>query len=495
MTRMRLLAIGLGSAVLLAAGAATASGGDRRPVDDPSSPVPVFVLEKGRYTTFDPPGRQANELVDVNSRGVVAGTFIDLDDTTNRGFLRDKRGRVTRFDYPGASSTFVNKINDRGQIVGRAKFGAGTDPADQRAYLRGRDGRFTTIRVPGAVTTQAIGIDDRGRIVGDYTDADGFFHGYLWEKGRVVATGIDGPEGSGATLTGINDRGQMVGVYQARGTTGLQGFVLDKGVYRTFKDPRLAFTVPLDIDDRGQVVGFTADALPLPQATEAHGFLLRPGANQLTRIDVPGAPATLASGTDARGRITLTDAPDVRQTTPLDINDRGIIVGNVCVDGSCGRRRGFHRDGRGRFITLSVYGSVQTQAYDINNRGQIVGDYLDQDGGVHGYAWSKGRFRTVDIRGAAMTSITGISDHDEMVGLYADPDGVIHGFHRSAHGRVTTIDAPDVLLTVPFDINNGGRIVGITTTAARSARTTTRSAGSCWRRAPAVRSYLAPCGL
>jgi hypothetical protein len=316
-TPIRLAALVVGAAAaLVASSAATAAARDQLG-GDPRSQVPVFVLEKGRFTTFDAPGDQANELVDVNVRGQVAGTYIDADGS-NRGFLRDKRGRVAPFEYPGATGTFVNKVNDRGQIVGNAKVTETGDPKDRRAYLRDPDGRFTTIRVPGAVSTQAVGLDDRGRVVGDYLDDEGVFHGYLWEKGRF--TTFDGPEGTGATLTGVNDRGHIVGVYQPRGATGLQGFLLAKGVYRTIKDPRLAFTLPLDINDDGQIVGFTTDALPFPNATTIRGFLLKEGADgPFTPIDVPGAPKTLPSGIDDRGRLAgLYQNPNAAPTAQPD---------------------------------------------------------------------------------------------------------------------------------------------------------------------------------
>ena len=38
-------------------------------------------------------------------------------------------------------------------------------------------------------------------------------------------------------------------------------------------------------------------------ATEVHGFVTDRAGGPLTRIDVPGAPATVASGIDDRGRI------------------------------------------------------------------------------------------------------------------------------------------------------------------------------------------------
>jgi hypothetical protein len=222
--------------------------------------------------------------------------------------VRDKRGRVTHFDYPGARTTFVAKINDRGQTVGSAFVPTPSEPLGERAaYLRSQDGTFTTISVPDAVTgtTSAIGLDDRGRVVGDYMNPHGSIHGYLWEKGRFVTTTVDGPEGTGASLFGLNDRGQMLGIYQPRGTPGFQGFLLDKGRYRIIKAPRLPFTVPFDINDRGRVLGVVTDvAAPLDAATDLHGFLLRAGADRkLTRIDVPGAPRTAAFGIDDRGRV------------------------------------------------------------------------------------------------------------------------------------------------------------------------------------------------
>ena len=49
---------------------------------------------------------------------------------------------------------------------------------------------------------------------------------------------------------------------------------------------------------------------------------------------------------------------------------------------------------------IDVPGAVLTVALDINNRAQVVGQYLDADGGVHGYLWDKGRFTTIDVPGA-----------------------------------------------------------------------------------------------
>jgi hypothetical protein len=163
-------------------------------------------------------------------------------------------------------------------------------------------GRFTRIAYPGAVYTRALGINNRGQVVGEYLDQHGVIHGYRWEKGRFAT--FDGPLGNGASISDINDRGDMVGVYLLDPTNvlaGVRGFLLRNGKYTTF--PALDFlgTFPLDINNRGQIAGFaTSD----PDAAEVHGFLFAKGLDgPATQIDVPGAPSTAVTGLDDCGRI------------------------------------------------------------------------------------------------------------------------------------------------------------------------------------------------
>lgn len=290
-------AFGILAALLLTSVAAVA---DDDPISgDPQSAGPVFVLDKGRFSAFDAPGVSANELIDINRHGQIAGTYVAKSGVSH-GFLRDKRGRFTRFDFPGASATYVLKLNDRGQIVGNAC--DGIDCPTQFGYRRDADGRFRSLRYPGAVSTQALGIDDRGRIVGSYLDSSGTQHGYVWARGRFTTFDVCGA--SLTQLTAINDRGELLGVYvDADGNP--HGFHRSsRGRITTLDAPGAVLTLPLDINDRGRIVGFTTDTLPIPDATDVHGFVLkhRP-TSRFTRVDVPGAPRTLASGIDDRGRI------------------------------------------------------------------------------------------------------------------------------------------------------------------------------------------------
>jgi hypothetical protein len=126
-----------------------------------------------------------------------------------------------------------------------------------------------------------------------------------------------------ANALNINDKGEVVGAYidpTAPGTINLDGFLLSKGVYRTFDAPDALLTLPLAISNRGEIVGVTA---PGPGAF-ARGFVLREGAEgPFTRIEFPGAPGTGATGINDRGQIVgvyenPAATPD-RQPSPMQM--------------------------------------------------------------------------------------------------------------------------------------------------------------------------------
>ena len=172
--------------------------------------------------------------------------------------------------------------------------------------------------------TVAAGVNNRGQVVGGYLDAKGRPHGYRWDNGRF--TTIDLPGSSGTMVGDINDRGEMVGVFSddpndPTGMMGVRGFLLSGGIYRQFAAPRVAFTQPSKINNRGQIVGSTlGDAA----STDFHGFLLAKGrSGPFTPIDFPGAPRTVAVGINDRGQIVGAyenpDAAPDREPSPMQM--------------------------------------------------------------------------------------------------------------------------------------------------------------------------------
>jgi probable HAF family extracellular repeat protein len=191
---------------------------------DAGGTVHGFLLDKGVFTTIDPPGASFTEATGINRRGQIVGSYLDAGGTLH-GFLRDSghgrrrdQGVFTTIDLPGALATTADDINNRGQIVGTYSETGNTRPIDTpRAYLLD-DGAFTLIDAFGARCTLSSIINDRGELVGAYSDAGGPTHGFLRDS-RGVFTTIDVPGAEQTGPAGINNRGQIVGAYVDAGGT------------------------------------------------------------------------------------------------------------------------------------------------------------------------------------------------------------------------------------------------------------------------------------
>ena len=82
----------------------------------PRSEIPVFVLDRGRFTAFDTPGEGAQDFVSINNRGQIVGiTASDLPlvgEVTAYGFVL---ARVSRARPPGPNSRRAQNPGHRHQ--------------------------------------------------------------------------------------------------------------------------------------------------------------------------------------------------------------------------------------------------------------------------------------------------------------------------------------------------------------------------------------------
>jgi probable HAF family extracellular repeat protein len=169
----------------------------------------------------------------------------------------------------------------------------------------------------------------------------------------------------GTRCRGINDSGQIVGVYFDP-AFHRHGFLFRDGAFSTFDFPGAPLTLPRSINNSGQIVGsyLLADRL-------LHGFLLAGGS--FTPIDVPGA----------------------RETDAADINNAGEIVG--AYRDANNHVHAFRLAG-GVFTTVRLPGVTQNSngpvlfdlndyvgIFGINDWGAITGTFLGRDGNFHGF--------------------------------------------------------------------------------------------------------------
>ncbi len=272
--------------------------------------------------------------------------------------------------------------------------------------------------------------------------------------GGPTFTTIDFPGAVFTLAVDINNSGQIVGEHF--NSLGIRhGFLLSNGTFTTFDFPGASSTLAVGINDQGDIVGDYF--LQGSGSSNVHGYLLRGGV--FTSISFPNADATIAQG----------------------INKNGDIVGwYVDPKGT----HGFLLRG-GAFSSIDFPGAdAFTQVWRINDAGEVAGRYEGQGGGsiYHVFTLSNGSFSSVpDFPGAVQVApgnfneVGGLNDVGDIVSTYctsnpctgfgstlATGQGQEHGFLLSG-GAFTTIDFPGALSTEPLGVNRGGNIVGFYT--------------------------------
>jgi probable HAF family extracellular repeat protein len=253
---------------------------------------------------------------------------------------------------------------------------------------------YTTIDYPGATSTSAWGINNRGDVVGVYSLPDRTAHGFLWRGGLL--TTIDFPGATSTDAWGINGRGDIVGDYTVDGVT--HSFVLTEGRFVTVEVPGATLTSLAGINLGNELAGVYNST-----DKSSHTVMIK---GQLTiNCDYPGGAITQGNG----------------------VNDAGDLVGNYTM---AGVTHGFLRS-KGQFTSFDFPNAAFTGAYGISNAGDIVGRYRDAAGDTHGYVYSGGKFTNIDIPGATQTAVSAINSVGDFVGRYTS-GGVSHAFVMNA---------------------------------------------------------------
>jgi hypothetical protein len=274
------------------------------------------------FTSVDIPTAQGEfgqtSLQGMNEDGDIVGGSA----AGPAGFLLEDQVRLTTIACPGATdATAPMAINRRGEIAGFCYVNR------HHGFFRDRRGRYTFLDVPGSLYTEASDMNDDAQVVGNYNDGRGAFHGFWWAAGRFVT--IDVPPSWPATstaLNGINNRGQMVGFWfdnqiSERDPNGrAHGFFHDHGVFTSFDVPGANATLPMDINDAGQIVGIYGDEDDIPHTFVLHHWTF-------TRIEVPFPHVVFTDIQSINDRGQLVGR--YLTTNPADVNDifnHGVIV-------------------------------------------------------------------------------------------------------------------------------------------------------------------------
>lgn len=250
---------------------------------------------------------------------------------------------------------------------------------------------FTSLDYPGAKNTSITGINERGDMVGQWTSPLGGGHAMLLQRGQYIPLMIPGAIRSNAYK--LNDAGDVAGVYFDENYF-LHAFVLSKGVVTTLDYPGADETYAMGINETGTVVGFWMMLDATGEPVESHGFVWKNGS--FTDVNFPGVLNTAVMGINQRGDLvggwaTYMDAP---------------LHGYVYT--------------QGKFISFDVpfAGGWNTQPNDINALGHIAGLYLDENGMCRGFVAVGADFTKIDFPGADQTYVWGINSAGQISGRY-----------------------------------------------------------------------------
>ncbi|MCL3862372.1 hypothetical protein [Actinotalea sp. K2] len=224
-------------------------------------------------------------------------------------------------------------INNRGVVV-----------TDTHVY---RHGRITSL--PDGLST-ATRINASGQIGGTTGGVAA-----VWDGRRTRVIGVADPQDQYSSVTGLSDRGVVVGI------SGQYG-----GPSRAFRWQSNALTVlpdlggdagALDVNRTGQAVGYAYEnGVQVPVRWEADGTL--------TRL------APLGAGDHA-----LASA----------INDRGVSVGYAYSAAGSGQMVAVRWSKDGEIEVLTPDGETSGTATDLNRDGAVVGWLTPADGGQQGF--------------------------------------------------------------------------------------------------------------
>jgi probable HAF family extracellular repeat protein len=333
--------------------------------------------------------------------------------------------------------------------------------------LESRSGKLVPIDLGtlGGDHAVAMDINNKGEVVGYSTLASGERRAFRWTvQGGMQELGTLGGSESGALA--INNDGVIVGWSDA-GPTGTNAFVWTQEdgmrLLPHVDDPDLSVSHATDINDHGQIVGFsgfwvaTWDAATLTGVDGpcAGGFLL--GINN--NGDIVGVESKfvveLPSGTSEYTGIIISVAGGVAcehhisgaviNMVANDINDDGVLVGAGA--GFIEIEEGYFRlveevrpqlwfGGEPTFLSHSA-GS----ALAINERGDVAGyfggfAFGDNLGATSAFLWDKNRgFVNLPLPGAARSSAVGINNRGDVVGWIINASGARRAILWAGPGR------------------------------------------------------------
>jgi hypothetical protein len=275
----------------------------------------------------------------------------------------------------------------------------------------------------------------------------GFLAGFLIFAGSASAvtwTTIDFPGADSTIVTGINNKGDIVGAYLISGTG--HGFLLSGGNYTTIDFPGSTSTLVMGINDQGDMSGYYFN----DGGILAHGFLLQSGS--FTLIDVPNANRTFVAGLNnndevvgfsfdrdnnfhafkySAGNFTAIQTKR-HHNEPGGINNDGDITGLMALGNPLNGKTAGYLIKSGVVHALTDVGATSVVGRGLNDLDEVVGTAFRVTNQGHAFLFTNGKYVLLNVPGNTFTSEAyGINNAGSIVGFYTGSVGFSHGFLRA----------------------------------------------------------------
>jgi uncharacterized membrane protein len=277
----------------------------------------------------------------------------------------------------------------------------------------------------GAFKSGAVGLDinEAGDIVGFAIGLCYNDRAFIWKAGSPSIQFLPMPAGTSSSRAhGINDKGQIVGVWTHPTHPGSGGFMIDNGVFIGMGTlPGGNWSEAYDVNDDGVAVGFWGNTIVGPgllamswqdgAMSDLSPLLAEPSSVAYAINDagwITGFVSPVNYNFDGRAFIwdgtqltVLPPAPGAYTSFGRAINGLGQVAGwgNADCDPpqkSCLIRRGFFWNGNEMIALGSLPGYPNVRPYGLNDAGQIVG-FMDKAlGGYSAFLWETGTLYTLD---------------------------------------------------------------------------------------------------
>jgi hypothetical protein len=245
-----------------------------------------FYWDGINFTSIDYPGAGATFAVGINNAGVISGFYLTDMGTQAHGFILDN-GTFTSYDYPGfAGQTNGEGINNHDVTVGYYGSGGSTG-------FFNNNGSFSSFGYPDACWTVPYSLNDSEQAAGDYrADCSTGFLGFFYSNGTF--TTLQYPDATETYAAGINNNGVVAGYSTVNDPPYLVAWLWQNGTF-TAVATNEHYVEPFGINNNGQLVG-------VYEPNTTHGFLATPTSASQPSQFVPIVPCRVVDTRSPSGQ-------------------------------------------------------------------------------------------------------------------------------------------------------------------------------------------------